>query len=179
MLTATGEESTHASNPILGNFLEFLSLCGGAGFMVIVRFLGGRYPATLLVWIQCVGASLFFIPLILLQPDSVPTELVLEPTIALVYLGVCITFGAQFCVAYALARVPVTRISAISNLIPVIGVLFGILLLGESLLPIQWLACAIVLGAVIISQYFQNKAERGASEESEKKTSQVTAVNYD
>ena len=161
VLTAGGEVSGHAPNPVLGNLLELLSLMGAAGFVIILRFLKGRYPAMLVVWIQCLCSSVLMLPLLCLDSVTFPGELVFAPTVALVYLGICVTFGAQMCSAFGVARMPVARSAAISNIIPVFGVMFGIVLLGESLLPLQWVSCAVVLAAVLISQYFQSRA--GAS----------------
>ncbi|MBQ4132586.1 MAG: EamA family transporter [Desulfovibrionaceae bacterium] len=67
-----------------------------------------------------------------------------------------ITFGAQFCSAYLLAHFSIS-IAALGNIIPVLGIIFAIFMLGESMEPIQWVACVIVLGAVVLSQYFQSK----------------------
>ena len=155
MLTATGEVSEHASNPMLGNILEVLSLCGAAGFVVIVRFLRGRYPVPLVVWFQSLIASVLFLPTLALDSVTLPTTFHWEPLLATLYLGICVTLGAQACSAYALARVPVPRFSSLANLIPVFGVLLSMLLLNETLLPLQWSACVVVLGAVILSQRFQ------------------------
>lgn len=155
MLTATGGVSEHASNPVLGNFLEVLSLCGAAGFVVILRFLRGRYPAPFVVWFQSLLASILFLPTLGLETVTLPTTFNWEPCLATLYLGVCVTLGAQACSAYALARIPVPRFSSLANLIPVFGILLSLLLLNESLLPMQWFACAIVLGAVLLSQRFQ------------------------
>jgi EamA-like transporter family. len=101
------------------------------------------------------------LPLLCLDSVTFPGELVFAPTVALVYLGICVTFGAQMCSAFGVARMPVARSAAISNIIPVFGIMFGIVLLGESLFPLQWVSCAVVLAAVLISQYFQSRA--GAS----------------
>lgn len=157
VLTAGGEISGHAPNPVLGNFFELLSLMGAAGFVIILRFLRGRYPAMLVVWIQCLCSSIFMLPLLCLDSVVFPDEFVFVPTVALVYLGICVTFGAQMCSAFGVARMPVARSAALANIIPVFGVMFGIVLLGESLLPVQWASCAAVLAAVLISQYFQSR----------------------
>lgn len=155
MLTAGGGISEHAANPVLGNFLELLSLCGAAGFLVILRFLRGRYPAMLVVWFQSLGASILFLPALSMDSVMLPAQFNLAPFITLLYLGACVTFGAQACSAFAVARMPVSRLSALSNIIPVVGVLSGLVILGETLSPVQWTACVIVLGAVLISQYYQ------------------------
>lgn len=155
MLTATGGVSEHASNPVLGNILEVLSLCGAAGFVVILRFLKGRYPAPFVVWFQSLLASVLFLPTLAFESVTFPTAFNWEPFIAAIYLGLCVTLGAQACSAYALARVPVPRFSSLANTIPVFGVMLSMILLGETLLPLQWAACAVVLGAVLMSQRFQ------------------------
>jgi len=155
MLTAAGGVSEHASNPILGNIFEVISLCGAAGFVVIIRFLKGRYPVPLVLWFQSLIASVFFLPFLGLDAVTFPTVFNWEPFVATLYLGICVTLCAQGCSAYALARIPVPRFSSFANLVPVFGVLLSLMLLGESLLPLQWVACAIVLGAVILSQRFQ------------------------
>ena len=157
VLTAVGEDNEHASNPILGNFLELLSLCGAAGFMIILRFLKGRYPALFVVWFQCLGASIVLSPTLFLGWAELPTEFNWGPFMAMLYLAVCVTLGAQASEAYALARISVPRMSAIENSTPVFGVLCGLLILGETLLPMQWAASAAVIGAVLVSQYYQRK----------------------
>ena len=168
VLTAGSGVSEHASNPALGNFLEFLSLCGAAGFLIILRFLRGRYPAMLVVWFQSLGATLFFLPTLAFDSVALPTAFHLGPFLTLIYLGACVTFGAQACSAFAVARMPVSRLSALSNMIPVVGVLTGMLLLGETMSPIQWVASALVLGVVLISQHYQKKDSDGEGDGREK-----------
>ena len=156
MLTAANSDlsSEHAANPVLGNFLEFLSLCGAAGFLVILRFLRGKYPALLVVWLQCLGGSLFFLPAIFLGWAPLPETFHWDSFLVLLYLGAGITFGAQALSAYAVARLPIARFATIGNLIPVVAVLSGLALLAESMLPLQWVACGVVFAAVLASQYF-------------------------
>ena len=169
MLTAGGAANEHASNPLLGNFLEFLSLCGSAGFIIILRFLRGLYPAMLVVWLQSMGAAILFLPALFFDPTVLPTQFNLTPFLVLFYLGACVSFGAQACSAYAIARIPIPRMTALSNSIPVVGVLSGLVLLGESLSGIQWGACAVVLSAVAISQYYQRNETASCKESAAEK----------
>ncbi len=155
LLTAAGGANEHAANPVLGNMFEVMSLCGAAAFVVILRFLKGRYPVPVVLWFQSLIASLIFLPMLSLDAVTLPTELNWEPIVATLYLGICVTLCAQGCSAYALARIPVARFSSFANLIPIFGVLLSMLLLGETMLPLQWAACVVVLGAVILSQRFQ------------------------
>ena len=119
----------------------------------------------LVVWFQSLGATILFLPALALPSVHLPTEFNLLPFLALFYLGACITFGAQACSAFAVARMPVSRMTAFNTAIPVIGVFFGLILLGERLSFMQWIACGIVLGAVLASQYYQkNKSPASARE---------------
>ncbi len=166
LLTAAGGESESASNPVLGNFLELLSLCGAAAFVTILRFLRGRYPALFVVWVQCLIATVVLAPVLSFDFVSLPQTFKLQPFLILLYLSVGVSLGAQAASAYAMARIPIPKAAPFSNTIPVIGVLTGIVLLGENLNSLQWFACGIVLSAVLVSQYFQRKAtlrEAGAA----------------
>ena len=152
LLTLSGGVSNQAANPVLGNFFVFLSMLGGAGFVLIIHHFQGRYHPLFIIWLQSLSAVLFMLPGLGLGVIPLPTDVSLPAAGALVYLALAVTLGAQAFGAYAIGNVPVPVYASLSNIIPVSGVLFGLLLLGETLSPIQWAACAIVLAAVIISQ---------------------------
>ena len=167
MLTASGGESEHASNPVLGNFLELLSLCGAAGFCTILRFLRGRYPALFVVWVQCLIATVVLAPVLSFDFVTLPQSFELNPFLILLYLAIGVSLGAQAISAYALARIPISKSAVFGNSIPIFGVITGIILLNERLNSMQWVACGIVLSAVLISQYFRIKSERAAASAAE------------
>ena len=165
MLTAAGETTDHASNPILGNILELLSLACGAGYVIIIRFLRGGYPTIFLVWVQCLIAALVFLPLLSFDFVTLPTEFRLESFLMILYLGAGLSLLAQALSTYAIGRLPVAWVASIGNLIPVIGVLTGVIVLKEAMLPVQWVACGVVLGAVLLSQHFQRRSVVKESED--------------
>lgn len=152
LLTLSSAVDEHASNPILGNFFIFLCLCGAAGFMVILRFLRGKYPAILVVWVQTMIGTVFLLPTLPLGLAPLPQAFHWESFMTLIYLGVGVTFGAQACAAFAVARMPIAKYSAMENLVPVVALFTGLIVLGERMLPLQWLACAIIFAAVLVSQ---------------------------
>ena len=155
IISISGEVSVHAPNPILGNFIQFLVMCCGTAFMLIIRFMRGRYHALFLVWLQCVGASLVLLPFLFSGVIELPQKIEFVPSIALLYLALGVTLGAQTITCYTVARIPIPRSSAFSNFGPIFRIMFGIFLLGETLTSMQWWACGIVLCAVLASQYFQ------------------------
>nr|WP_253272401.1 DMT family transporter [Chromobacterium subtsugae] len=49
-----------------------------------------------------------------------------------------------------IARLGATRASGVTYLVPVFGVLWGVLFLGEALSPAMLLAAALILGGVLL-----------------------------
>lgn len=156
-LTAGGVISEQAPNPVLGNFLELMSLCCAAAFFIILRSLRGRYPAIMVVWLQSLIGAILFLPALTLDSVTLPAAFNLKPFLAMLYLGIFVSFAAQASSAFGVAHMPVARVAIFNNCIPVLGLFFGLIMLGESLTPIQWGACVFVLIAVAFSQYYEFK----------------------
>ncbi|MBT8329347.1 MAG: DMT family transporter, partial [Desulfofustis sp.] len=74
------------------------------------------------------------------------------PALAVIYLGSFVTLGAYLLYNYGVSKIPASQASAFVNLIPVFAVILGFLILGERFTPIQFVASALVLLGVFISQ---------------------------
>jgi drug/metabolite transporter (DMT)-like permease len=151
-LTLAGDATEMASNPLLGNLLEFGAMVSAAGYVLIVKRLTERYDPWTLTAMQIVTGFVYFLPgarfflnggLLALSPGQLLT---------LVYLGVFVTLGAFGFYNVGIKSIPANRASALVNLIPVIAVGFGWGLLGERLNGSQMVAAACVLGGVWVSQ---------------------------
>jgi drug/metabolite transporter (DMT)-like permease len=68
----------------------------------------------------------------------------------ILYLGVFCSGAAYFCYMFALARLGPVPTSSFTNLIPFIGTLGGLLLLGERLSPVQLAGGLAVIGGVFL-----------------------------
>lgn len=146
-IAAAGTESA-AANPLLGNLLEFIAMLAGAGNMLLVKHLSGRYNTWTLTAYQSAAGFLFFLPAARLLP-VVPPEAWSGPVVvSLLFLGVFVTFGAFGLYNFGLSRVPAARASIFINLIPVITALLGRLLLDETLSPLQIIFAGLVIIAV-------------------------------
>ncbi|MCF6266722.1 MAG: DMT family transporter [Desulfuromusa sp.] len=150
-LSLASETSINAPNPLLGNFYEFLAMVCAAGYTVSLKHLTNNYPPLFLTAFQAFIGSLFFFPFLLL-PD-VGFTIVWEtiPALAVIYLGTFITLGAYGCYNYSVSRIPANRAAGYVNLIPVFGVILGMLILGDKLNVSQWLACGLVFCGVWLS----------------------------
>jgi drug/metabolite transporter (DMT)-like permease len=152
-LGLASETGANAPNPLLGNFCEFLAMACAAGYTVSLKHLTSNYPPLFLTAFQAFVGSLFFFPFLLLPDVGLPATWETGPLLAVAYLGTFITLGAYGCYNYGVSRLPASQAAGYINLIPVFGVLLGMLVLGETLNTAQWLACCLVFCGVGVSSW--------------------------
>lgn len=152
-LSLASSTSVNAPDPLLGNFCEFLSMVCAAGYTVSLKHLTSNYPPLFLTAFQAFIGSLFFFPFLLLPEVGIPTHWQASPALAVIYLGTLITFGAYGCFNYSVSRIPASQAAGYANLVPVFGVILGMLILGDSLNFWQWVACGLVFCGVWLSSY--------------------------
>jgi drug/metabolite transporter (DMT)-like permease len=150
-LSVASEITAQAPNPLLGNLCEFMAMVCAAGYTIALKHLSDHYPPLFLTAFQAFLGSLFFFPFLLMPGIGIPHHIAMPPLLAVVYLGTFITFGAYACYNFGVSRIPASQAAGFVNLIPVFGVLLGMLILGDRLNPEQWLACALVFSGVWIS----------------------------
>jgi drug/metabolite transporter (DMT)-like permease len=151
-LSLGGTAQASAPNPLLGNVLEFLAMVCVAGSMLAIKHLTARYSPWLLTGMQAAVGVVFFLPG-LMQLGSVSLSSV--PPVAwvsVVYLGVAVTLGAFGLYNTALSMMPSNRAALAINLVPAVALIVGWLVLGETLTPVQLVACAVIVGAVVLGE---------------------------
>jgi len=164
-LSLAASPTDTASNPMLGNFLEFMAMVCATGYMVTLKGLTPRYNPWFLTMIQAFVGSLFFFPLLFLPTTDLPTEFSPMASLAVVYLGIFVTIAAYGLYNYGMSKVPASQASAFINLIPVITLGLGFIFLGERLNWIQYAASAVVVAGVYLSQ--DKKAAAAAAQAAE------------
>lgn len=163
MLSLGSTATEDAPNPALGNFLEFLAMCCATGYTILLKKLSARYSPMYLTAVQALIGCVFFLPLMFLPGQKLPTEFVLIPALSVLYLGAVITLGAYGLYSYGVSKIPASQASAFINLIPVATVIMARLVLGEVFNLGQYLASALVLCGVFVSQDpAQRKARKRA-----------------
>jgi drug/metabolite transporter (DMT)-like permease len=151
-LSLTGRPDETAPNPLLGNFFEFLAMVCAAGYVVVVKRMSASYPPLFLTGVQSVVGSLFYLPVLFLPGVSLPVKFDPIAGGAVVYLGACVTLGAYGLYNFGISRIPASQASAFINLIPVFTIGLGWIILGERLLPMQYLAAMLIISGVFLSQ---------------------------
>ena len=113
---------------------------------VLLKRAPGGHPFATNAWAHAIGAVICVAASRLLgEPQQVPQG---SAWIPIGYLTLVGSLGAFATFAWLLQRWPVTRISFISVIVPVVALLLGITFLGERPAPTAWLGSAVVIGAV-------------------------------
>ena len=152
VLSLGAETTATASNPILGNFLEFMAMVCACGYIITLKKLSPRYGPWFLTMIQAFIGAIFFFPLLFLPSTTLPTSFDLVGVGSILYLGVFVTILAYGCYNYGISKVPASQATAFTNLIPVFTLILSWLILKERLNWIQYGASALVLVGVYVSQ---------------------------
>jgi drug/metabolite transporter (DMT)-like permease len=151
-LSAVAESTETASNPVLGNFLEFLAMICACGYMIAFKKLSPRYNPWFLTMIQAFVGAVFYFPLLFLPSTTLPPTIDLAGLATIFYLGIFVTILAYGMYNYGMSKIPAGQASSFINLIPVITLIMGMVMLGERLNWMQYAASALVIVGVFISQ---------------------------
>ncbi|MCJ2163088.1 MULTISPECIES: DMT family transporter [unclassified Pseudodesulfovibrio] len=152
VLSAVAESTETASNPVLGNFLEFLAMICACGYMIAFKKLSPRYNPWFLTMIQAFIGAVFYFPLLFLPSTTLPTTIDLAGLATIFYLGIFVTIFAYGMYNYGMSKISAGQASSFINLIPVITLIMGMVILGERLNWMQYAASALVIAGVFISQ---------------------------
>ena len=150
LLTFVSPSSSQASNPVLGNFLEFLAMVCAAYYSVSVKHLAIRYSPLSLIALQGISGTLFFGCFLFFT--GLPVVHNSDALFSILYLGVFVTFGGYGLYNYALGKTSVLTAAAYVNLIPIFSLLLSAILLDELLNFDQWISVLVVFSGVVVSQ---------------------------
>lgn len=156
-LSMGATSSEYAPNPIYGNIMEFLAMVSAVGYILILKHLSKRFNPLFLTSFQALAGTIFFAPFLLLPNTAIPTEFPVEPSLAVLYLGIAVSFGAYGLYNYGVSKIPASEASLYINLIPVFTVILAYILLGEKFGWSEVLGSAIILMGVFIAQSKSSK----------------------
>src|ERR671917_2304239 len=123
------------------------SLCYGVGGVFTKRYFAGVPSLTLAVGQQTAAAG-FMIPLAATDlPDRTPTPAAALCVLALAILSTAVAYLLFF---YLISSAGPTSTSTVTLIVPVFGLIFGVLFLGE---PVGWgtfVGLAVILSSVVL-----------------------------
>lgn len=134
-----------------GDALGFASAIGYAGYLLIVRHLGGRVStgAVMLIATAAAAAYAFALSVALGEPLLPQT---LNGWAVLIGLGVVVQAGAQGLIAYGVARLPIAASTVMLWMQPTTAAVWSWMLFGEALGPLALCGAALVLAGVYAVQ---------------------------
>jgi drug/metabolite transporter (DMT)-like permease len=152
VLSLAGAPAQNAPAPALGNTLEVLAMVSAAGYMLVLKRMSARYDPWFLTGVQSFMGALFFLPGALLSNPATWLQASRNAWIAALYLGCFVTVGGLGLYNVAISRMHASRAAMSLNLIPLVAVIAGWLVLGEALAPVQGVACAAIVGGVVLGE---------------------------
>ncbi len=153
-LSVVSEASIHGPNPLLGNFFEFLAMVCATGYALVLKKLTQRYSPLFLTFAQAFAGTIFFFPALFFPGTTLPDQLDPAALLSILYLGSGVTLGAYGLYNFGVSRIPASQATAFINLIPIFTLMLSSLILGERFTSIQYLASALILAGVLLTQDF-------------------------
>ena len=151
-LSLGGATEASAPNPALGNSLEVAAMAGYAVSTLVLKSLTRRYDPWLLTGLQCLTGAIVFLPALALTPFQTWQTAGPEAWAGLIYLGLLVTLLPAGLYNFAVSRMAAGRAAIAINLVPVVALVSGWAIMGDSLTLVQGIACGAVLGGVLLGQ---------------------------
>ena len=157
-----------SSLPLGALFLTLLAAAFWGISNIIVRFASKQAAAQgktidmfgLVVWSSLVPPlPLFIFALILDSPETLLNILLGlsgQSIFAILYLSFLATLFGFGLWSFLLSKYPAGKVAPLSLLVPITGLITARTVLGEQLMPIQWLGCGIIILGLIISNFGSN-----------------------
>jgi drug/metabolite transporter (DMT)-like permease len=134
---------------ILGDLFMFGACVSWVVYIILSKNLHQRLSEIAITAYQSLFGTIFLIPLALLEARQwVP--ITLAAGLNLAYLAVFCSALSNFLYVYSLSRLGPIAVSPYVNLIPVVGVLGGVVLLGETVVWSQIAGGVVILAGVIL-----------------------------
>jgi drug/metabolite transporter (DMT)-like permease len=139
----------HGGGSFLGDLFMFGACISWVVYIVLSKNLHRRLSELAITAYQSVFGTAFLIPLALLEIRQwVP--ITLTAGLNLVYLALFCSALSNFLYVYALSALGPIAVSPYVNLIPVVGVIGGVVLLGERIAWTQILGGVVILAGVLL-----------------------------
>ncbi|NRT71350.1 DMT family transporter [Clostridium beijerinckii] len=138
------------SKSMLGNIILIGAGIVWAFYNFITRDLTNKYSAMTLTYYQMLAGFIFFLPFVIIEGKTwrMPT---MTSASALIYLSVGCSIVAFLLYNLGLRKLSASISVSLMNLVPVLGLIFSILILHESVSTVQILGGVIVIIGVILS----------------------------
>jgi drug/metabolite transporter (DMT)-like permease len=150
LIVATQADAA-ARDPLLGNALAFASVLSWSVYTILAKRMSDADPIAVTALISLIG-TVMLVPAALLENADVSlSSIPAEGWLPIIYLGALASAVGYLLYIRALRDIDASLVGTFINLSPVIGVVSGVLVLGESITPTAIGGGVMVLAGVWIS----------------------------
>lgn len=157
-VTANGQLDLNSAN-FVGNLFVVGAMLSWTFYTLVSKSLQRKYSGMCMTTYQTIIGTLLLLPLACTEHNEWQA-LSLNAWGHILFLSVCCSVLGYLFYMYVLKQLDVAITTLYLNLVPVVGVISGYFILGESVLPIQIAGGAITLVAIIIMNLERAKQEK-------------------
>ncbi|HJU67916.1 MAG TPA: DMT family transporter [Gemmatimonadaceae bacterium] len=150
LIVATQDDAA-ARNPMLGNALAFASVLSWSVYTILAKRISNADPIAVTAAISLIGTVMLVPAALLENADASLSGISRDGWLAILYLGGLASAASYLLYSRALRDIDASLVGAFINLSPVIGVVSGVLVLGEPIRTTAILGGVLVLAGVWLS----------------------------
>jgi drug/metabolite transporter (DMT)-like permease len=151
VLIVATQDDAGSRNPFLGNALAFASVLSWSTYTILAKRISDADPIAVTAVISLIG-TVMLVPAALIENADVSlSSIPRDGWLPIVYLGGLASAASYLLYSRALRDIDASLVGAFINLSPVIGVVSGVLVLGEAITPTAILGGVMVLAGVWLS----------------------------
>lgn len=152
LLITQAAQSSQGNNTLIGNLLMLGACLSWVAYVIVTKKVVKQYSGLALTTYQIIFGAVLLCPLALLEMNSwKPISLLAWGSI--LFLAVTCSVISYICYNYALKHISSIIVSTYLNLLPVISVICGVLLLGESISLMQGVGGLIVIASIMLVNF--------------------------
>ena len=151
-LSLGASAGAHAPNPALGNALEVIAMASAAAATIALKHLLERYNPWFLTGIQGLVGAALFLPGALASHPRTWAHVPAIAWVSVFFLGAFVSLAAFGLYNMAMTMMPASRASLAINAVPLVALVAGWLVLGESLAALQVGGCIAIAAGVALGQ---------------------------
>jgi drug/metabolite transporter (DMT)-like permease len=160
LIVARTDADASARDPLIGNALAFGSVLLWTVYTILAKRIADADPIAVTAIVAVLGMVMLIPAALIENANGSMPSISIEGWLKIAYLGVLASAVSYLLYNRALRDVDASLAGIFVNLSPVIGVISGVIFLGESITPVAIFGGALVLAGVLISSVHTGSAEK-------------------
>ena len=140
-----------ASNPVLGNVLGIASVLTWSAYTILAKRMADADPIAVTTVVSVLGTVMLVPAALIENADVAITSISADGWLPIIYLGALASAASYLLYTRALRDIDASLVGTFVNLSPVLGVISGVVVLGEKITPAAIIGGAMVLAGVLIA----------------------------